>query len=94
MDISFPQVSVSLNSDIKMKGVTDKLYSPTTCSAVLVGGDQLSNFQKVQERINIMVEEMMKAPLAVILFVDEPLDTTKIQYQLNLPLVSHTIVLY
>ena len=86
-DLSFPQVSVSLNTDIKLRDVTDRLYSPTTCSAVLVGQDQVSDFQNILEKINKMTEDMMKPPLAIILFVDESMDMTDIHHQLNLPIV-------
>ena len=86
-DIAFPQVSVSLTTELKLGDVTESLYSPTTCSAVLVGGDQISDVPRVLERISRVTEDMMKPPHAIILFADEPIDMTDIHHQLNVPIV-------
>ena len=78
-----------LNTEIKLQDVTDRLYSPTTCSAVLVGGDRLLDFENLLEGIHSLTADMMKPPLAIIFFTTEPMDMTNIQYQLDSPIVRN-----
>ena len=78
-----------LNTEIKLQDVTDRLYSPTTCSAVLVGGDRLSDLHILLERIHSFADDMIKPPLAILLFTTEPMDMTNIQYQLDSPIVRN-----
>ena len=88
-DLSYSQVSVSPNTEIQLGEVTDRLYSPTTCSAILVGGEYTSDLQNLLERIGRLAEDMAKPPQAILLFVDEFLDVTNILHSIASHIVRH-----
>ena len=78
-DLPFPQVSLSLNSEMELGSVTERMMNyPTTCSAVIIGGDQFSElgsvFDKVAKLADSIANNILKKPLAIVLFVEEPFD--------------------
>ena len=69
----------------------DEIVSPTTCSAVLVGGhnQHLDDIPHLLAHVDNLVKDMLRPPTAIILFLEKPLEFSHIQYQAALPIVRH-----
>ena len=65
--------------------------SPTTCSAVLVGdhNQQPDDVPHLLAHVDNLVKDMLRPPTAIILFLENPLDLSNIQYQSSSPIVRH-----
>ena len=68
--------------------------SPTTCSAILVGdhNQQLDDIPHLLSHVDNLVKDMLKSPTAIILFLQNPMDLSNIQYQSTLPIVRHRTI--
>ena len=69
-ELPYPQLSLTSSSPLHPTLGTHGMNTPNTCSVVLVAGSALNNLKAVMEKVDSLVQDMLKIPYMVVLLVE------------------------
>ena len=70
-ELPYPQASFTTSTQINLQfGIHGNNNSPQSCSVVLVSGSALYELQAVMDKVDSLVQVILKVPYAIILLVD------------------------